>query len=58
MKEKIHNLLAELTLTERINILESLCNSYRKQNSIKLSSVKYIKSLSNGRAEPSNTGRC
>jgi hypothetical protein len=55
MKEKIHNLLAELPLTEKINILESLCNSYRKQNSIKLSSVKYIKSLSNGRKD-SNTG--
>jgi hypothetical protein len=58
MKEKIHNLLAELPLTEKINILESICNSYRKQNSIKLSSIKYIKSLSNGRAESSNTGRC
>ena len=55
MKEKIHNLLAELPLTEKINILESLCNSYRKQNSIKLSSVKYIKSLINGRKD-SNTG--
>ena len=55
MKEKIHNLLAELPLTEKINILESICNSYRKQNSIKLSSVKYIKSLSNGR-KASNTG--
>ena len=58
MKEKIHNLLLEIPLTEKINMLESLCSLYRKENSIKLSSVQYIKSLNNnGRAKPNNTGR-
>lgn len=57
MKEKIHNLLLELPLTEKINILESLCSAYRKQNSIKLSNVQYIKSLNNGRAKANNTRR-
>lgn len=58
MKEKIHNLLLEIPLTEKINMLESLCSLYRKENSIKLSSVQYIKSLNNnGRAKSNNTGR-
>jgi hypothetical protein len=45
MKEQIEKILSELPLTEKINILESLCKKYRRENSIKLSSIQYIKSL-------------
>jgi len=36
MKQKIELLLSELTTTEKINILESLCKKYRRENSVKI----------------------
>jgi hypothetical protein len=53
MKEQIEKILSEIPLTEKINMLESLCKKYRRENSIKLSSIQYIKSLNNGRTKAS-----
>lgn len=36
MKEKIEILLSGLPTTEKINILESLCKKYRRENSAKI----------------------
>jgi len=36
MKQKIELLLSELPTTEKINILESLCKKYRRENSVKI----------------------
>lgn len=36
MKQKIEALLAELPTTEKINILESLCKKYRRENSARI----------------------
>jgi hypothetical protein len=36
MKEKIEILLSELPTTEKINILESLCKKYRRENSARI----------------------
>jgi hypothetical protein len=40
MKEKIELLLKTLPITERINILESLCKKYRRENSQKINNFQ------------------
>lgn len=36
MKNKIELLLKELPISEKINILESLCKKYRRENSARI----------------------
>lgn len=36
MKEKIEMIMADLTMTEKIAVLESLCKKYRRQNSVRI----------------------
>jgi len=36
MKNKIEILLQELPISEKINILESLCKKYRRENSTRI----------------------
>jgi hypothetical protein len=40
MKEKIELLLTNITITEKINILESLCKKYRRENSQKINNFQ------------------
>lgn len=36
MKEQIEMIMAELPMTEKIAVLESLCKKYRRQNSMRI----------------------
>lgn len=36
MKDQIEMILADLPMTEKIAILESLCKKYRRQNSVRI----------------------
>ena len=36
MKEQIEMIMAELPMTEKIAVLESLCKKYRRQNSVRI----------------------
>jgi hypothetical protein len=36
MKEQIEMIMADLTMTEKIAVLESLCKKYRRQNSMRI----------------------
>lgn len=36
MKDQIEMIMAELPMTEKIAVLESLCKKYRRQNSMRI----------------------
>jgi len=36
MKEQIEMIMADLPMTEKIAVLESLCKKYRRQNSVRI----------------------
>ena len=51
MKQKIELLLSELPTTEKINILESLCKKYRRENSVKINAKQMGRRIDDDRPD-------
>lgn len=51
MKKKIEVMLSELSLSEKIAILESLCKKYRKENSVRINSMQMGRKVDSDRPD-------
>jgi hypothetical protein len=51
MKKKIEVMLSDLSLSERIAILESLCKKYRKANSVRINSMQMGRKVDDDRPD-------
>ena len=51
MKKQIELMLSDLSLSERIAILESLCKKYRKENSIRINSKQMGRKIDDDRPD-------
>lgn len=51
MRKEIENILKDVPMSERINVLESLCKKYRRLNSVRINSLQMGRKVDSDRPD-------